>query len=373
MLLKDRFAVLDPAPGTPLDRSAQGIFTQRSSYDTKYAAMYYPWLKIRDPLYPNQRGGKLCPPGGHVIGVYARVDSERGVFKAPANEVIRSITGLEIKINEREHGQFNIANINVIRDFRDDNRGFRIYGARCLTSDNANKYIPVRRLLIFIEESLQEGLQWVVFEPNAEALWQQVKLTVRGFLRTVWRSGGFLPHAYLAYAVYAFFENGGRECWVARVADPTTARAARLDIPADSRGGTAGLTIWAIDSGAWGDQLAITLEATHLAQTRHVALTGLDSNQLAVERATGFYPGSRVRLMQQGGSGTVSQIAAVTQVNGVTGVLTFDVALAAAFYVQPPAAAVSSQVRCLSPCYGGITGHFLDGRQEPQWTHLVTF
>jgi uncharacterized protein len=97
---------------------------------------------------------------------------------------------LEMKINEREHGQLNIANINVIRDFRDDNRGFRIYGARCVTSDNANKYIPVRRLLIFIEESLQEGLQWVVFEPNAEALWQQVKLTVRGFLRTVWRSGG---------------------------------------------------------------------------------------------------------------------------------------------------------------------------------------
>lgn len=189
-LLKDRFAVLDPAPGTPLDRNAQGIFAQRSNHDTRYAAMYYPWLKIFDPLYPNQRGGKLCPPSGHVIGVYARVDNERGVFKAPANEVVRSIVGLEMKINEREHGQLNLANINVIRDFRDDNRGFRVYGARCLTSDNANKYIPVRRLLIFIEESLQEGLQWVVFEPNAEALWQRVKLTVRGFLRTVWRDGG---------------------------------------------------------------------------------------------------------------------------------------------------------------------------------------
>lgn len=188
-LLKDRFAVLDPSPGAPLDRTPNGIFTQRSAHDSRYAAIYYPWLVIRDPLNPTLRGGTPCPPSGHVIGVYARVDSERGVFKAPANEVVRAITGLQMKINEREHGQLNMANINVIRDFRDDNRGFRIYGARCITSDNANKYIPVRRLLIFIEESLQEGLQYVVFEPNAEDLWQRVKLTVRGFLRTVWRSG----------------------------------------------------------------------------------------------------------------------------------------------------------------------------------------
>ncbi len=188
-LLKDRFAVLDPSPAAPLDSSTNGIFTQRSAHDTRYAAIYYPWLTIRDPLNPTLRGGTPCPPSGHVIGVYARVDSERGVHKAPANEVVRAITGLQMKINEREHGRLNIANINVIRDFRDDLRGFRIYGARCMTSDNANKYIPVRRLLIYIEESLQEGLQWVVFEPNAESLWQRVKLTVRGFLGTVWRSG----------------------------------------------------------------------------------------------------------------------------------------------------------------------------------------
>jgi len=188
-LLKDRFAVLDPPPGTPLDATPRGIFAHRSAHDTRYAALYYPWLTTRDPLNPTRRGGMLCPPSGHVIGIYARVDNARGVFKAPANEVVNAITGLEMKINEREHGQLNMANINVIRDFRDDLRGFRVYGARCITSDNANKYIPVRRLLIFIEESLQEGLQWVVFEPNAEDLWQRVKLTVRGFLRTVWRSG----------------------------------------------------------------------------------------------------------------------------------------------------------------------------------------
>jgi uncharacterized protein len=187
--LKDRFAVLDPAAGSPLDATPQGIIGQRSNHDSNYAAVYYPWLRIRDPLYPNVRAGKLVPPSGHVIGIYARVDNEIGVHKAPANEVVRGIIDVEFKVSEREQAVLNPKNINVIRDFRADNRGFRVYGARCITSDNANKYIPVRRLLIYLSESMQEGLQFVVFRPNAEPLWQDVKRTLRGFLRTVWRSG----------------------------------------------------------------------------------------------------------------------------------------------------------------------------------------
>jgi uncharacterized protein len=187
--LKDRFAVLDPAPGSPLDATPQGIIGQRSNHNSNYAAIYYPWLRIRDPLYPTARGGKLVPPSGNVIGIYARVDNEIGVHKAPANEVVRGVLDVEFKVNEREQAILNPKNINVIRDFRSDLRGIRVYGARCITSDNANKYIPVRRTLIFLSESMQEGLQFVVFRPNAEPLWQDVKRTLRGFLRTVWRSG----------------------------------------------------------------------------------------------------------------------------------------------------------------------------------------
>jgi uncharacterized protein len=187
--LKDRFAVLDPAVGSPLDATPQGIIGQRGNHDSNYAAIYYPWLRIRDPLYPTARNGKLVPPSGHVIGVYARVDNEIGVHKAPANEVVRGILDVEFKVSEREQAILNPKNINVIRDFRADNRGIRVYGARCITSDNANKYIPVRRLLIFLSESMQEGLQFVVFRANAEPLWQEVKRTLRGFLRTVWRGG----------------------------------------------------------------------------------------------------------------------------------------------------------------------------------------
>jgi uncharacterized protein len=189
-LLKDRFAVLDPARGSVVGGgNADDVIVQRGNHDTLYAAMYYPWLRIRDPLDPDAANGTPVPPSGHVIGIYARVDVERGVHKAPANEVVRGIIGLEVKLNDREQGILNPhpTNINVIRDFRDSNRGIRVWGARVITSDNAWKYVPVRRLFIFVEESLDEGLQWVVFEPNAEPLWARVHRTVTGFLRRVWR------------------------------------------------------------------------------------------------------------------------------------------------------------------------------------------
>jgi phage tail sheath protein FI len=184
-ILKDRFAVLDAPPGS--DKEA--IKQHRGQYDTFYAALYYPWVEVFDPLQPGNTQGLLSPPSGHVMGIYARVDTERGVYKAPANEVIAGITDIEFKLSDREQDDLNPQNINVIRDFRNNNRGIRVWGSRCLTSDNAWKYVPVRRLFIFLEESLDEGLQWVVFEPNGEALWARVRRTISGFLRTLWLSG----------------------------------------------------------------------------------------------------------------------------------------------------------------------------------------
>jgi phage tail sheath protein FI len=131
----------------------------------------------------------LVPPSGHVIGVYARVDNTRGVHKAPANEEVEGITDLAVKLSDREQAILNPIGVNVIRDFRDSRRGLRVWGARCITSNVAWRYVPVRRLFIFVEESLQEGLQFVVFEPNSEALWAKVIRTVSGFLRRVWLDG----------------------------------------------------------------------------------------------------------------------------------------------------------------------------------------
>jgi phage tail sheath protein FI len=127
-----------------------------------------------------------------MIGVFARTDVDRGVHKAPANEVVRGgIVELRRALNKSEHDILNPfpTNINVIRDFRHESRGIRVYGARVITSDPDWKYVNVRRRLIFIEKSIDIGLQWVVFEPNAEPLWARVKRSVSNFLVTVWRNG----------------------------------------------------------------------------------------------------------------------------------------------------------------------------------------
>ncbi len=183
-LLKDRFAVMDP----PADADLSEIQDHRSNYDTKYAAIYYPLITVRDPLTKIDID---IPPSGHMVGIYARSDIERGVHKAPANEVIRGITGLEQTINKGEQDILNPKpyNINVLRDFRSRGRGYRVWGARCITSDSDWKYINVRRLFIFIEESIEEGTQWVVFEPNDTPTWARVRRSVSNFLTNVWRDG----------------------------------------------------------------------------------------------------------------------------------------------------------------------------------------
>ena len=200
--LKDRFAILDPKPkSADAAPDLNDIQNQRQLYDTKYAAIYYPRLVVSDPV---SEAEIPIPPSGHMAGIYARTDIERGVHKAPANEVVRSILGLELTINKGEQDILNPKNINVLRDFRADARGYRVWGARCVTSDTTWKYVPVRRLFIFLEESIDEGTQWVVFEPNDEPLWARVRQSVTNFLTRVWRDGALMG----ATPEQAFFVNG---------------------------------------------------------------------------------------------------------------------------------------------------------------------
>ena len=184
-LLKDRFAVLDPENK---QQTLPQIQEQRQRYDTKYAAIYYPRIMVYNPF---TKTDMAMAPSGHITGIYARIDIERGVHKAPANEVIRNITGLEQIINKGEQDILNPKpnHVNVLRDFRESGRGYRVWGARCITSDPDWKYINVRRLFIYVEESIEEGTQWVVFEPNDEPTWARVRTTVTNFLTDVWRDG----------------------------------------------------------------------------------------------------------------------------------------------------------------------------------------
>lgn len=177
-----RFGVLDVEPN---QSNPEGVDPRVDlGMDSSYVAFYYPWLIVSDPV----SGARTkVPPGGYAIGVYARTDVERGVFKAPANEIARGALDLEYDINDRQHGVLNPRGVNVIRKF--PGRGIRVWGARTLTSNTLWKYVSVRRLFIFLERSIYEGTQWVVFEPNNDALWARTKDTVRLFLRSQWRAG----------------------------------------------------------------------------------------------------------------------------------------------------------------------------------------
>ena len=183
--LKDRFAI----SSVPRGRSDVDNPKLNPPQDTLYAASYYPWIAIYDP---SQNGERLIPPTGHVAGIYARTDIERGVHKAPANEVVRGATRLEFAVPKALQDILNPRNVNCIRDFRSDGRGIRLWGARTMSSDAMWKYVNVRRLFIFIEESIDEGTQWAVFEPNAYPLWASVRQTIVDFLTRVWKSGALL-------------------------------------------------------------------------------------------------------------------------------------------------------------------------------------
>jgi phage tail sheath protein FI len=178
--LQDRFAILDPQRGaTPF----QGMPAQRNGLATDggYAALYYPWVQIANPV---AEGFLLVPPSGHIAGVYARVDDTRGVHKAPANETLRGVLDLERVLSDADQGPLNDLGINVIRSF--SGSGIRVWGARTLSTRTQWRYVNVRRLLLFIEESIQEGTQFAVFEPNDLGLRQKVIRLVSGFLTRVW-------------------------------------------------------------------------------------------------------------------------------------------------------------------------------------------
>lgn len=188
--MKYRFAVLDGPP--PPNDSLNDIRGLRSRYDSRYASVYHPWLTIVDPLARGSKRRELAaPPSGHVMGLIADVDVRRGVHKAPANEVLRGIIGLQRRIQTGEQELLNPfpSNINVIRDFRPENRGIRVWGARVISSDSEWKYVNVRRLFNFVEKSIERGMQWAVFEPNDEPLWARIRQAITAFLKSVWKDG----------------------------------------------------------------------------------------------------------------------------------------------------------------------------------------
>jgi phage tail sheath protein FI len=182
-LMGDRMAILDTPPG--LDAQQVKNWRQNEAgYDSKFAALYWPYVKIFDPVSGTNQ---FVPPSGHVAGLWARSDNERGVHKAPANEVVRGAITLQTNITRAEHDLLNPVGINCIRTF--PGRGVRVWGARTLSSDPAWRYINVRRLFNYLEESILVGTQWVVFEPNDPALWARIRRTIASFLVNEWRKG----------------------------------------------------------------------------------------------------------------------------------------------------------------------------------------
>jgi uncharacterized protein len=177
--MRYRVAVIDCGNG----QSLQEVRALRAKLDSKYGALYYPWVRVA-------RGAGaelLLPPSGFVAGIYARVDAERGVFKAPANEAVRSATGFEAILSKAQQETLNPEGINCLRSF--DDRGHLVWGARTVSSDPEWKYINVRRYFCYLQRSIDKGTQWAVFEPNGEALWMSMRQTIDGFLVNEWKRG----------------------------------------------------------------------------------------------------------------------------------------------------------------------------------------
>jgi phage tail sheath protein FI len=184
-LLGDRFTILDPQRN--LDQAE--VLAQRDALgsDRGYAAIYWPWLTVSDPVAP---GRITVPPSGHLAGLYARVDNDRGVFKAPANEALRGVLDVERRIDMNAEGVLNEKGVNVIHPMR--GRGVVVWGARTIATSTQWRYVPIRRFILFVEESLQEGTEFVVFEPNEPDLWERVKRQVTDFLTRQWSAGALV-------------------------------------------------------------------------------------------------------------------------------------------------------------------------------------
>ncbi|HEU0014725.1 MAG TPA: phage tail sheath subtilisin-like domain-containing protein, partial [Longimicrobium sp.] len=185
-----QIAVLD----TPPAQAVSGARAVRSRIDSKYAALYYPWITVPNPAWREGRDDLQReidqPPSGFVAGIYARNDVQRGVHKAPANEVVRGALRFETDINFDEQGVLNPIGVNCLRFF--PGRGYRVWGARTVSSDPEWKYVNIRRYFNYIERSIDVGTQWAVFEPNGEVLWANVRQTISSFLYNEWRNGALL-------------------------------------------------------------------------------------------------------------------------------------------------------------------------------------
>lgn len=179
--LQSRFAVLD----MPREmRSTEDLLVHRELFDSTYAAVYHPWLTVFDSL---DKRNIAVPPSGAMMGIYARSDSERGVHKAPANEVVRGAIGLDVAYNKGEQDVLNPRGVNLIRVL--PGQGIRVWGARTVSSNSLWKYVNVRRLFIYVEESIKANTNWVVFEPNDQTLWSRTERTISVFLDGLWRTG----------------------------------------------------------------------------------------------------------------------------------------------------------------------------------------
>ncbi|HEU4742125.1 MAG TPA: phage tail sheath subtilisin-like domain-containing protein [Meiothermus sp.] len=181
--MRYRIAVLDSAPG----HSVGQVRKVRAKLDSKYAAFYYPWVKILDPI---TRKPAYMPPSGFVAGIYARNDINRAVYKAPANEVVNLALGFEVFLNKAQQEVLNPEGVNCFRFF--EGRGMLLWGARTISSDPEWKYVNLRRYFAYLERSIEKGTQWAVFEPNGNLLWDNVRRTIDDFLFNEWQMGALL-------------------------------------------------------------------------------------------------------------------------------------------------------------------------------------
>jgi phage tail sheath protein FI len=181
--MRYRIAVLDSGNG----QSIAQVRAMRARIDSTYAALYYPWVRVLDPV---TRQEIYLPPSGFVAGIYARNDNLRAVYKAPANEVVNLAIGFEMLLNKAQQDVLNPEGVNCFRFF--EGRGFRLWGARTISSDPEWKYVNLRRYFAYLERSIDRGTQWAVFEPNGEALWANVRSTISDFLLNEWMTGALL-------------------------------------------------------------------------------------------------------------------------------------------------------------------------------------
>jgi phage tail sheath protein FI len=178
---KDRICILQSS------QSVIPVATHQSPVNSTYAAYYYPWITVRSL---DGSTTVSMPPGGHVAGIYAQTDTNRGVWSAPANLALLGVTAISQNVNDLESDQLNSRGIDLIRSF--PAQGIKVWGARTTGSEDSDwKYVPVRRLLVFIEQSVSQGIQWAVFEPNGPALWAAVSSSVQNFLARLWKLGAF--------------------------------------------------------------------------------------------------------------------------------------------------------------------------------------